>query len=71
MLAPGEANLPKQSVVNISQIFTVSKVDLGEYVGRLSRRRIDQILDGIKLLIEPRDIDASDAEPMSGGNSIQ
>ena len=71
LLAPGEANLPKQSVVNISQIFTVSKVDLGEYVGRLSRRRIDQILDGIKLLIEPRDIDASDAEPVSGGNSIQ
>ncbi|MGO9313223.1 MAG: type II toxin-antitoxin system PemK/MazF family toxin [Syntrophobacteraceae bacterium] len=71
LLAPGEANLPKQSVVNISQIFTVSKTDLGGYVGRLSRRRIDQILDGIKLLNEPRNIDPSDAEPVSGGNSIQ
>lgn len=71
LLAPGEANLPKRSVVNISQIFTVSKADLGEYVGRLSRRRVDQILEGIKLLIEPRDIDPSSADAASGANSTQ
>ncbi len=50
--------MPKQSVVNISQIFTVDKTDLGEYVGTLSRGRIYEILAGIRLLIEPRDVEA-------------
>ena len=55
-LEKGEANLPKQSVVNVSQIFTVDKRDLGEKIGALSARRIGQILDGVHLLIDPRDI---------------
>jgi len=33
LLKKGEANLPKQSVVNISQIFTVDKRDLTEKIG--------------------------------------
>ncbi len=57
LLESGEANLPKQSVVNVSQIFTVDKMDLGEYIGSLSRKRIYEILDGIRLVIEPRDLD--------------
>ncbi len=57
LLKKGEANLPKQSVVNISQIFTIDKRDLVEKTGTLSRRRIRQILDGIRLLTEPRDIE--------------
>jgi len=52
-----EANLPKQSVVVVSQLFTIDKTQLGEYIGTLSKNRIRQILDGIKLLTEPRDID--------------
>lgn len=56
LLKKGEANLPKQSVVNISQIFTVDKRDLTEKIGTLSRHRIRQILDGVRLLTEPRDI---------------
>jgi mRNA interferase MazF len=56
-LEKGEANLPKQSVVNVSQIFTVDKRDLTEKIGSLSHKRVRQILDGIQLLIEPRDID--------------
>ena len=59
LLDEGEANLPKQSVVNISQIFTVDKGDLVERIGALSRQRVRQILDGIQLVIEPRDIDES------------
>ena len=51
-----EANLPKPSVVNISQIFTVNKSDLTEKIGMLLRKRIDQILAGIKLITEPRDV---------------
>ena len=57
LLENGEANLPKQSVVNISQIFTVNKSDLVEKVGSLSRERVYQILEGIQLLTAPRDIE--------------
>ena len=57
LLETGEANLPKQSVVNVSQIFTVDKGDLVEMIGALSRQRIRQILDGVSLLLEPREVD--------------
>ena len=57
LLNKGEANLPKKSVVNISQIFTVSKSDLSEKIGALTRERFNQVLEGIKLLAEPRKID--------------
>jgi mRNA interferase MazF len=56
-LNKGEANLPKKSVVNISQIFTVNKSDLSEKLGTLSKQRIAQISDGVRLLTEPREID--------------
>ncbi|MHC1727233.1 MAG: type II toxin-antitoxin system PemK/MazF family toxin [Syntrophobacteraceae bacterium] len=45
LLEPGEANLPRQSVVNVSRIFTVDKADLGEYIETLSKKRIHEILD--------------------------
>ncbi|MDI6775866.1 MAG: type II toxin-antitoxin system PemK/MazF family toxin [Syntrophales bacterium] len=56
LLNKGEANLPRKSVVNISQIFTVNKSDLVEKIGQVSTKRIMEILDGIKLLTEPREI---------------
>ena len=55
LLEPGEANLPKQSVINISQVFTVDKAQLDEKIGTLANRRVREILDGINLLLEPRD----------------
>jgi mRNA interferase MazF len=57
LLEPKEANLSKQSVVVISQIFTVDKTQLGDYVGTLSSKRVRQILDGLRLLTEPREIE--------------
>ena len=57
LLEKGEANLPRQSVVNVSQIFTVDKRDLEEKIGTLSQRRTRQVLDGVRLVIEPRDFD--------------
>ncbi len=57
LLDTGEGNLPKQSVVVVSQIITVDKTELGEYIGRLSRTRVRQILEGIDLVLQPRDID--------------
>lgn len=57
LLDKGEANLPKQSVVNVSQIFTVDKSQLDEYIGTLSSKRVREILNSIKLVIEPREIE--------------
>ena len=56
LLDEGEGNLPKQSVVNVSQIFTVDKRDLEEKIGMLSRKRVMEILSGIQLVLEPRDL---------------
>ncbi|HKZ87441.1 MAG TPA: type II toxin-antitoxin system PemK/MazF family toxin [Anaerolineae bacterium] len=55
LLDKKEANLPKPSVVNVSQVFTVDKSQLSDYIGTLSSRRMRQILEGIKLVIEPRE----------------
>ena len=56
MLGQGEAGLAKQSVIVVSQLFTVDKTRLDELVGTLSPKRIRQILDGLKLITEPREI---------------
>jgi mRNA interferase MazF len=57
LLEKGEASLPRQSVVNVSRIYTVDRRDLAEKIGSLSRRRIRQILSGVMLVIEPREVD--------------
>lgn len=57
LLPAGEANVPQQSVVNVSQVFTVNKSELGEYVGTVSSRRLRDILDGILLVLEPREVE--------------
>jgi len=56
-LEKGEANLSKASVANVSQILTIDKTQLGEYIGTLPSRRVNEILDGIALFLEPRDLD--------------
>ena len=50
LLEAGEANLPRQSVVVVSQVSVVDKTQLGEYIGSLTGRRIRQILDGMRFL---------------------
>ena len=57
LLDKKESNLTKQSVVNVSQVFTVDKTQLDEYVGTLSVKRIAEILSGLKLVLEPREPD--------------
>lgn len=56
-LHKGEANLSKPSVVNISQVYTVDKSALYDKIGTLSEERMLEIIRGIRLLIEPRDIE--------------
>jgi mRNA interferase MazF len=48
LLEPGEGNLPKQSVVVVSQISSVEKARLGERIGSLSDARVEQILAGLR-----------------------
>ena len=50
LLEPGEANLPRQSIVVVSQVSTVEKAQLGEYIGSLTQQRVDQILAGMRFL---------------------
>ena len=53
MLEAGEAGLPQPSVVNVTQIATVDKGRLRRRCGGLSRERLVEVLDGIRLVIEP------------------
>lgn len=57
LLDKGESGLPRESVVNVSQVFTVDKSQLDEFVGRLAAKRVSEILAGIKLVMEPREPD--------------
>jgi mRNA interferase MazF len=52
-LRKGEAGLSKRSVVNISQIVTVDRSWLAGRIGKLSRRRLDEVLHGIQALLRP------------------
>lgn len=56
LLRKREGNLPKDSVVNISHIITVDKSDLVERIGALPPSRVKQIIEGVKLLIEPMEL---------------
>lgn len=50
LLEAGEANLPKQSVVEVSKVSAIDKTDLGEYIGSVSEQRITEILAGMRFL---------------------
>lgn len=60
LLDVGEANLPRQSVVEVSKVSTVNKTQLGEYIGTLSELRISQILAGLQFIqrsfLRPREV---------------
>ena len=52
LLKKGEANLPKASVVNVSQILTVDKAELVECTGTLSVASAVAVRDGLHLLFD-------------------
>lgn len=57
LLNDGEAGLSRQSVVVVTQVVTANKFELNDYIGRLSPRRVRQILDGLRLITEPRELE--------------
>jgi len=48
LLEVDEGDLPKQSVVVVSQVSSVEKAHLGERIGSLSETRVEQILAGLR-----------------------
>lgn len=50
LLDAGEAGLPRQSVVEVSKVTTLAKAQLGEYIGSVGERRVEQILAGMRFL---------------------
>ena len=52
-LDEGGANLPRKSVVNVSQILTVDKSDLlpREKIGQLSASKMGLVIAGLKMVI--------------------
>jgi mRNA interferase MazF len=49
-LRKGEANLPRASIVNVSQLRTVDRTRLGECVGAVAPARLREVLGGLALL---------------------
>ncbi len=56
-LSKGEGGLTRPSVINVTQLYTVNKADLLDYIGTLSPRRMRDVLNGVKFVIEPREAD--------------
>ncbi len=52
ILKKGEANLPKSCVVNTTQIKSVDKSSLVELIGSLSKHRIEEVVSGMKLVMD-------------------
>ena len=52
ILQQGEANLPKRSVVNLTQIKTVDKHSLKEKIGSLTKERLADVYEGMKLIMD-------------------
>jgi mRNA interferase MazF len=51
VLNKGEANLPRRCVVNITQIISVDKRSIKEKIGTLPKERLQEIDNGLKLVL--------------------
>jgi mRNA interferase MazF len=51
VLRKGEANLNKRCVVNVTQIKSVDKRSVQEKIGTLSDKRMTEVYEGIKLIM--------------------
>jgi mRNA interferase MazF len=50
-LRKGEANLPRASVVNVTQLRTLDRSRLDDRIGTLSPARVRQIVEGLALVL--------------------
>lgn len=47
----GESGLPRESVINVSQILTLSKIKLTQRLGKLSTRQMQAVEMGLKSVL--------------------
>jgi len=52
LIKKGEANMPKRCVINMTQIKSVDKSSLREKIGTLSQKRMNEVTEGIKLIMD-------------------
>jgi mRNA interferase MazF len=52
-LRKGEGGLPRASVVNVTQVATIDRDNLGPLLGKVSNARLAEVWDGIRLVCEP------------------
>lgn len=52
LITPQQSGLPRDSVINVSQILTVDKTALTERVGVLSARQMEQVEAGLRLVLD-------------------
>ena len=50
-LRKGESRLPKDSVINVSQLVTLSKNSLFDRVGRIPPARVREVEDGLRAVL--------------------
>ena len=55
ILRQGEGGLPRRSVVNVTQLTTLDKSQLAERVGKISSKRVNEVLEGIAGVLMPTD----------------
>jgi mRNA interferase MazF len=51
LIKPRSSRLPKDSVVNVSQLFTADKASLTEKVGSLDRHTMEQVDIGLRMVL--------------------
>ena len=51
VLRKGEANVPQKCVINVTQIKSVDKASIKEKIGTLSKKKLDEVHDGLKLVM--------------------
>lgn len=51
LLKKEQTELAKDSVANVTQVVTVDKSELLEYIGTLSERKMEQIENGLRLVL--------------------
>ncbi|MCP4692426.1 MAG: type II toxin-antitoxin system PemK/MazF family toxin [Desulfobacterales bacterium] len=59
-LRKDEANVPRKCVINVTQIKSVDKGSLKEKIGALSRKRMRQVHEGLKLVMNIHHADDPD-----------
>jgi mRNA interferase MazF len=50
-VTPRSTGLPKDSVINVSQVLTIDRALLGEYAGTIPVRKMNQVDHGLRLAL--------------------